>query len=434
MSPAAQETFAPDFKESPYWWEEAPRPAGELPSLPHSVDVAIVGSGVTGLNAAIPLVRAGRSVLVIEAGAAGEGASTLNAGFLGRTLKHSFGELVNSLGLARAVAFYRELTVALDHVEAVVKSEELDCSFRRCGRFIGAPSLAGYDAMAREYALRERHLGEPFAMIERAAQSQEIGTDSFHGGALIPDLATIDPARYQLELLRVALAAGAVIACKTAVVGVRRDAGSYTLRTGRGEIVARDVLVATNGYTGAPFGWFRRRLVPFHGYMIATEKLAPEVVTRALPSDRTYHDYRHNIQFLRRSPDGTRVLFGARTGGPAWSLRTKAERLRRMLAALLPDLASARVSHAWTGRCAATFDLYPHVGSHDGVHYALGYCFAGMPMGSYLGHKAALRILGDPDGRTVFDERDFPTRPFYSGHPWFLPLVMAYYDWQDRRA
>jgi glycine/D-amino acid oxidase-like deaminating enzyme len=47
----------------------------------------------------------------------------------------------------------------------------------------------------------------------------------------------------------------------------------------------------------------------------------------------------------------------------------------------------------WTGRCAGTFDMYPHLGSHQGIHYALGYCFAGVPMGTWFGIKAAHRIL-----------------------------------------
>ena len=434
MTGQAGEALAPAFKESPYWWEAAPRPQEDPGPLPRSVDVAIVGSGVTGLNAAIPLVRAGRSVLLLEAGAAGEGASTLNAGFVGRTLKHSFGELVDKLGRDRAVIFYREVAAALDHVETIVKGEKLDCGFRRCGRFIGAPSTRAYDEIAREYDLRERHLGEPFAMVDQAAMSQEIASRAYVGGAVIPDLAAIEPGRYQLELLRVARDAGAAVAPNTAVTGITRAGDGFTVRTPRGSLEAREVLVATNGYTGSPFGWLRRRLIPFHGYMIATEELSADTVARALPSDRTYIDHRHNIRYLRRAPCGRRVLFGGQTGGPIRNLKAKAAELRRMLIEIVPDLSPARVSHAWTGRCAATFDLYPHLGRHDGVHYALGYSFAGVPMGSYLGRKAALTILGDPAGHTVFGEGSFPSFPFYTGHPWFVPLVMAYYDWQDRRA
>ena len=53
-------------------------------------------------------------------------------------------------------------------------------------------------------------------------------------------------------------------------------------------------------------------------------------------------------------------------------------------------------------------------------------------MGSYLGHKIALRLLGAKDSATAFDGRRFPSLPLYRGKPWFMPLVYGYYYWRDR--
>ena len=101
---------------------------------------------------------------------------------------------------------------------------------------------------------------------------------------------------------------------------------------------------------------------------------------------------------------------------------------------ILPDMRGVALSHVWTGQCAATFDLYPHVGRIVGLHYAMGYCFGGVTMGTWLGHKSALRILGRPDAKTAFDELDFPTRFYHRGDPWFLPLATWIFDRQDRRS
>jgi glycine/D-amino acid oxidase-like deaminating enzyme len=199
-------------------------------------------------------------------------------------------------------------------------------------------------------------------------------------------------------------------------------------------VQARDVLVTANGYVDQAAPWLRRRLVPFHGYMIATEPLAPARIDRVLPRSRTVIEFTHNIFFLRRSPDGTRLLFGGYTGGPVPSLQGMAARLHAALLRMLPDLAGVRLSHAWTGKCAGTFDLYPHIGVHGGVHFALGYCFAGVPMGSWMGLKAALKIMGAAEAGTAFDQLSFPTMPLYTGNPWFVPLVMKYFDWLDRRS
>src|SRR6185312_16579612 len=106
--------FAGGFKTDPYWWDAAPRPALLETSLPARVDVAVVGSGYTGLSAALTLARGGRNVLVLERDRTGEGASSRNAGFIGRTFKHSFPALMEKEGANYAISVYRELQAAFD--------------------------------------------------------------------------------------------------------------------------------------------------------------------------------------------------------------------------------------------------------------------------------------------------------------------------------
>ena len=194
------------------------------------------------------------------------------------------------------------------------------------------------------------------------------------------------------------------------------------------------MVLATNGYTGRATPDFRRRVIPFRAFMIATEPLGREVLERALPQGRTFHDYNNNLTYIRPAPDRSRLLLGALTGTVEDNLEIMATRLHGRLRQVFPELAGVRLSHCWSGYGAAAFDLYPHVGVRDGVHYAMGYCFAGLPMGTYLGHKAALMVLGSPEARTVFGERELPTRSYYWGRPWFVPAAMAYYNWLDRRG
>jgi hypothetical protein len=51
-------------------------------------------------------------------------------------------------------------------------------------------------------------------------------------------------------------------------------------------------------------------------------------------------------------------------------------------------------------------------------------------MATYLGEQIARRIAGEPIENPFFDDR-FPAIPLYSGNPWFLPLVGAYYRLMD---
>jgi glycine/D-amino acid oxidase-like deaminating enzyme len=168
--------------------------------------------------------------------------------------------------------------------------------------------------------------------------------------------------------------------------------------------------------------------------MIATEPLTPAVMNRLLPTDRTYIDHVFDVVSIRRSPDGTRILFLWRTGTRPTGARAKGAQLLRDLLRIVPEAAGLKLTHSWTGRCALTRDLWPHVATHDGIHFAGGYCFAGVPMGTYLGQKAAHRILGSPEGKTIFADRGFSSLPLISGSPWLARQAMTWYRARDRWA
>ncbi|MBM3523597.1 MAG: FAD-binding oxidoreductase, partial [Alphaproteobacteria bacterium] len=207
--------------------------------------------------------------------------------------------------------------------------------------------------------------------------------------------------------------------------------------TPRGSLRATEVFVATNGYTGSVTPWMRRRLIPVGSYIIATEPLDPGIVKAIVPNGRMISDTKRVMAYYRLSPDHTRVVFGGRASFRQVSAREAAPVLHERMLQIWPQLRGTRITHAWSGNVAFTFDFLPHMGKHDGVHYALGCQGSGVAMMSYLGHQAALKLAGGANRRSAFDGLDFPTKPFYSGHPWFLPVVGWSYklrDWMDRRA
>jgi glycine/D-amino acid oxidase-like deaminating enzyme len=230
------------------------------------------------------------------------------------------------------------------------------------------------------------------------------------------------------------VAAGGAVLGRNPVTGIRRENSVQFIVTSReGVTKARNIVVATNGYTPRQFGWHARRIVPFTGYMAATQSLPPEVLTRLLPRGRTVIDTNMNIDFFRPAPDGSRLLFGGATGSGARDTATIAMKLHARLIRVYPELVDTKFSHIWTGRCAGTFDMMPHIGRRDGVWFGMGYNFAGVPMASYFGEKIANQILGHPEGRTIFEQAPFRTIPFYNGNPWFVPYLMRLFAWQDRR-
>jgi glycine/D-amino acid oxidase-like deaminating enzyme len=197
-------------------------------------------------------------------------------------------------------------------------------------------------------------------------------------------------------------------------------------------VSARDVIVATNGYTGGVLPWLYRRIVPVPSQIIATEPIAPELMDRLMPKRRMLGETRNMYHYYRPSPDGARIVFGGRAGAHSDDPRVKYRNLRRNMLELFPDLRDVAISHSWWGYTGFTFDFLPKIALEDGVHYAAGYCGSGVVWARWIGTKTAQRILGLPEARSVFAERAFETRPLYNGKPWFLPAVVAWYSFMDR--
>lgn len=419
----------------PYWWQAAPRSKAEPPPFPSpaKADVAIVGSGITGLVAAMELARGGRSVAVFEAGEPGIGASSRNAGYVGRTFKYTFGELIEKHGLEYAKALYKELRAAFEGVAELIAREKIECGFAMQGRYIMAASPGQHESLNREFDLRAQHLGDSYQPVARADQHREIATDLYHGGVVIADMAGLHPGLYHQGLLDRAVAAGVTVLSHTPVEGIRREVNGFEVSTPRGRLTARDVIVATNGYSGPAFPWLQRRVVPFDAYMVATEPLPASVLEAVMPGKRTFIDWNFDVDFIRRSPDDSRIVFGGNTGAIGADLTRMGEALRQKLRRILPQLGDVALAHSWTGRCSGTRDLYPHIGVEEGVHYAVGYCFAGVPMGTHFGLTLARRLLGLGDTQSVFWQRPFEAIPFYRGNPWFVPYAMRWYARHDWR-
>ena len=424
--------FADDMKLTPYWWDDAPRPDIPHEPVPDKVDVAIVGAGYTGLTAAIVLARAGRSVHVFDAEDAAWGCSARNGGQIGSGVKPDVDELTRRYGQQTAHAMMNEGYESLRYVKAFIEEEGIDCDLRTCGRFIGAHRPSRYDQLAAGFERIKNIVPLEWHMVPKAEMAREIGTDAYHGGAVLPHHAGLQPAKYANGLVDLARKAGAVIHIHTPVLGIDQKEGANSVVTSRGKTTARDVIVATNGYTKGITPKLQRRVIPIGSYMIATEEIPDEVMRRIYPREHVTSDTRKVVYYYRPSPDHKRVVFGGRVALKESDPKVSGPRLHAVMAGLFPELTHTKISHTWMGFVAYTFDHLPHVGKHDGLWYAMGYCGSGVAWASYMGHKIGHKVLGDAEGGTSFDKLDFPTRPLYTGDPWFLSFAVAYYQAMDR--
>ena len=321
----------------------------------------------------------------------------------------------------------------LDWIEEFVTGEKIDCDFRRNGRYHAAHTPAHFEEIARDAEILRRDEGLEAHVVTRADQRRELGSDAYYGGVIFPRHASLNPAKYHRGLLSVSIAAGAHVVGHCAVTGIERDASGFLLSTEKGPVRAGNVVVATNGYTTGLTPWLQRRVIPIGSYVIATEPLPADLMAELFPTNRIASDTCKVVYYYRSSPDGRRVLFGGRVSANETDTTISGPKLFAEMCRIFPQLSSYGVTHSWMGRVAYTFDELAHTGVHEGVHYAMGYCGSGVSMASYLGKRLGQKVLGHAEGQTAFDGLQNPTRPFYSGNPWFLPATVAWYRNQDQR-
>ena len=426
------ELFAPGFKAEPYWWDDAPRPAKSDATLPREVDVLVVGAGYTGLMAARETAKGGRSTLVIDAESAGWGCSSRNGGQVSTSIKPSFTALSGKHNEQVAFGIRREGLQALDYIEDLIRAENIDCDWARVGRYHAAHNPKQYEALADFHKNQPKGLEVPMEMVPRAEQHREIPTDLYYGGAIYPRHAKLHPGKYHLGLLRVAKEAGAQVVDHCPAIAIQRDGQRFRVQTAKGEVSARNVVIATNGYSGPLSPWHRRRVIPIGSYIIATEPRPAEEMRKLIVNDRMVSDTRRVVFYYRLSPDHRSILFGGRVAYMESNPLVSAPKLHACLTEIFPSLKQTRISHSWMGFVAYTFDTLPHLGQQDGLHYAMGYCGSGVSLATYFGMRVGQQVLGKAEGKTALDNVAFQTRPLYTGNPWFLAPSVWWYRLLDK--
>lgn len=424
--------FADDLRLTPYWWDASPPLVTATTTLPARVDALVIGSGYTGLHAALQLARAGRSTLVIDAEAIGFGCSTRNGGQVSTSVKPGFDSLVKLHGADTARKILQDGRRSLKWLGEFIAEERIDCSFRVVGRYHVAHNRRSFEALAASIRNQPKGFEVPAHVVARNEQRSELGTDIYHGGVIFENHASLDPGRYHAALVVRVQAAGATLASHCAATNITRLNGGFAVDTARGRVEARNVVLATNGYGGPVSSWHRRRVIPIGSYIIATEPLPQVLVDALIPKDRIVSDTRRVLYYFRASPDRRRILFGGRVSVAETDPLRSGPMLHREMVRLFPQLAPYQVSHSWMGYVGYTFDTLAHTGEQDGIHYAMGYCGSGVGMASYLGMRVGQRILGLAEGETGYQETPFPSRPYYFGKPWFLAPAVHWYRFRDR--
>ena len=423
-----------DFKPLPYWWEAYRPAAGDLLEVPRSARVVIIGAGYAGLACAIELADAGVDACVLEAAELGAGASTRSGGGVSGGV--NIGKSFTGKVLARDPEVVKTILAsgqdAFSLIETLIVREQIDCFWEKKGRFVGAWTPKDYSFQESRVAALNAGANSGAYMVPRERQREEMASDYYYGGMVVERSAKLHPALYYKGLLDAARRRKITICAKAAAERIDKQGTTWRITTSRGAVEAGDLVIATNGYTGGVTPQLKRRLIPLASHIIATEELPADLARSLIPKGRTLADTKRVLCYYRMSPDNRRMIFGGRARFTPVTPAISAPILHRFMTDRFPQLRGIRVTHAWTGNVAFTWDALPHTGVMDGMHYALGCNGSGVAMMTYLGHQTARRIVGGANATCGFELAEFPDFPLYNGSPnWALPAIGAYYRFRD---
>ena len=394
-----------------------------------AVDCAIVGGGYTGLSTAYHLAKSGAKVALLEREAVGWGASSRNGGMVLPGYKTEVDGLLRRFGLERTRKLFDLSLDAVKLVKALTAAEGIACDLQETGELYAACKPAHFKAMRARQKLLAEQFEHPTTLVGPAELKAELDSPAYCGALIDPAACGLHPAKYVLGLARAAAKAGATLHERAPAERITKTPRGFEIRTPHGTLLAKEVVIATNGYTDGLVGWLHKRVIPVGSYIIATEPLDPALAAKLIPHKRMVFDSKNMLYYFRVLPDN-RMLFGGRASFTPTNPQHSGEILRKGMVETFPELASARVEYSWGGTLGFTFDLMPHAGQTDGIHYSLGYGGHGVAWSTYMGKRLADALSGHSSDIPLA-ELPFPDVPLYSGKAWFLPFAGAYYQFLD---
>ncbi len=419
--------------KTPLWTDQFPRPNNLVTSdNPSSdTDIAIIGSGYTGLCAARTLRKNGASVTIFDRNTIGWGASSRNGGMATPGLKQGIQKIYKMYGSKLAHEFWEASVNAIDLIEEIVAEHSIDCDWQRNGHASLATKPSHAPRLEKYGIWLENKFGHSQKYISKNQIRDEIGSDAYYGALTDEISGGLHASKYVYGLATTVSNLGAQLCEHTDVINIEKNNSNYfRLITSKGDVRAKKVIIATNGYTDRLIPRLKPLIFPVGSYIVVTEPLSEDLQNIISPKGRMYYDSKWFLNYFRLTPDG-RMLWGGRNDlSTDLDLDDSANRLTHELYKVFPDLSGIPITHTWTGKLGITFDLMPHIGQKDGIYYAFGYGGHGLSIATYLGTEIGLLLSGKKN-RSPFMEISHQTMFFYRNKPWFIPFAARYFRFLD---
>lgn len=413
------------------WYEDS---VGERPQYPamdgsRTVDVAIIGGGFTGLEAAYNLAKAGISVALVEGYRFGDGASGRNGGQFGTGQRAWPDEMEKEVGFERSKALFDIAESAKHYLVDFARHHAIDMDFQS-----GQLNVLHKKSYEKHYrhsveVMTGRYGYEHMSFMEKAETAERLGSGHYHFGVRDTGTGHIHPLKLLVGLASAAQAAGARIFEMTPAKSIRQTGGKSVIETPGGTITADRVLIATNAYIGNLEPVTAAHVMPIRSFIGATVPL--DDFPAIIPGKEAVADSRFVVRYFRKTPDN-RLLFGGREAYTADSPRDISKHIRKQIAEIYPALQNIEMTHAWGGSVGITLNRQPFVREvMPGVTSIGGYSGHGVMLSNYCGKLYAEMVVNKDKALEQFSALDVPSFP--GGTRLRAPLLFLALSWYALR-
>jgi gamma-glutamylputrescine oxidase len=386
-----------------------PAPAHPLLEGEIDADLVVVGGGCTGLSAALHAAERGLSVVLLEGGCVGWGASGRNGGQMIPGLRKGAAELVKAYGRERASALFHLALEARALVLERIARHGIACDLKTTGHLLAAVKASDLPGMDEELECLQRVMNYPDVERLDAAQMRGQVDAPYHGGLLDRMGGHMHPLNYALGLAEAARAAGVAIHEQSTATGLENTPGCARVTTARGAVRARHAILAGDALLTGLMSRVNSRIMPVANYILATEPLGDRAHA-LIPSDTAVSDTQFVVNYYRLSADG-RLIFG---GGERYTRDAPSDIaafVRPHMERVFPGLAGIPITHAWGGLVSITLTRLPHLGRQGEVLFAHGYSGMGVILSTLAGKLLVEALAGETDRFDLFAGLEPPAFP-----------------------
>lgn len=355
-----------------------------------SVDVAIVGGGITGLTAAVLLKRAGVSVAVIEASQIGSGVSGYTTAHITEAADERYKNLISKFGEENAKLVAQSNRAAIKRIAAFVKELQLDCDFQRLPGYL-------YAEKKKDISLLEKE-AEAACQLDIPATFTNVVPLPFpvKAGVLFPDQAQFHSLKYLQGLAKAISGGGCYIFEQSFVTNITGDKPCQ-LQTEFGTVKAEHVILATHTPISNPSMLpdvllLHAKIVPYRSYVLGV-RLKEQQAPLGLFWD-TAEPYHYTRSYTDASGELLIVGGGDHKTGNIANTEQSYEQLE---AYARSRYHVASIDYRWSAQLYEPVDGLPYIGkslAHSNVYVATGYSGNGMTFGTVAGMLLTDLILG----------------------------------------